>query len=165
MEREDEDHRGPLLTFLSVCIISIIRIFQILKYTLADGNYNDVDLAIWSGIELSIATLGTCVPVMRPLFDHVIGRRSGSSFVPSSFLHASFLRNISFKSAPGVQQQSSSQRPTLWRPGRDDSLLTRDKGRSSISVEEGVAEVRTSTSESEPREDEITVKKEKDVVG
>ena len=161
-----------LLSSSSVCIISIVRIFQVLEYSLADVTYNDVDFAIWSGIELAIATLSTCVPTMRPLLDCVCGRRSRSSFAPSSFLHASFLRNISFRNGPGVPQQSSSHPPdgtrrsNFWRLGREECLSTQDKAKSTVTVEEkeeGGSKVQMPLSELELRRDGITVKKEWDV--
>ena len=166
----------PPLTFSSVCIISIVRIFQVLEYSLADVTYNDVNFAIWSGIELAIATLSTCVPTMRPLLDRAFGRRSNSTFTPSSFLHTSFLHNISIRNAPGERERPNSQsasgarQPRFWRLGREESLSTQnemhDKSQSTITVdekEERGSEAQATLSESDWQMDGRTEKKEWDV--
>ncbi|KAH7123202.1 hypothetical protein EDB81DRAFT_665771 [Dactylonectria macrodidyma] len=62
------------------CIISIIRI-QTLKIAAStkDPNWDNVDAAIWSFLELSIAIIATCLPTLRPIFSKIMPRVFGSS--------------------------------------------------------------------------------------
>ncbi|KAH7119417.1 hypothetical protein B0J13DRAFT_513402 [Dactylonectria estremocensis] len=62
------------------CIISIIRI-QTLKIAASteDPNWDNVDAAIWSFLELNIAIIATCLPTLRPIFSKMMPRLFGSS--------------------------------------------------------------------------------------
>ncbi|ROT36767.1 hypothetical protein SODALDRAFT_340963 [Sodiomyces alkalinus F11] len=66
---------------LLTCIISIIRI-RTLKVAAStdDPNWDNVDAATWSFLEVSIAVIAACLPTLRPLFSTLMPRAfAGSS--------------------------------------------------------------------------------------
>ncbi|KAF5024162.1 hypothetical protein F66182_3797 [Fusarium sp. NRRL 66182] len=62
------------------CIISIIRI-RTLKVAAStkDPNWDNVDAAIWSFLEIAIAVITACLPTLRPVFSRLIPRAFISS--------------------------------------------------------------------------------------
>ncbi|KAH7190791.1 hypothetical protein DER44DRAFT_850633 [Fusarium oxysporum] len=62
------------------CIISIIRI-QTLRVAAStkDPNWDNVDAAIWSFLEVAIAVIAACLPTLRPLFSKLMPRMFASS--------------------------------------------------------------------------------------
>ncbi|KAF5724170.1 integral membrane protein [Fusarium mundagurra] len=67
------------------CIISIIRI-RTLKTAAStkDPNWDNVDAAIWSFLEVTLAIISSCLPTLRPLFSKIMPRLFASSFGRSS---------------------------------------------------------------------------------
>ncbi|KAH7110667.1 hypothetical protein EDB81DRAFT_831440 [Dactylonectria macrodidyma] len=65
---------------LFTCIISIIRI-RTLKIAAAtdDPNWDNVDAAIWSFLEVSTAIIAACLPTLRPIFSKIMPRLFSSS--------------------------------------------------------------------------------------
>ncbi|WKT54436.1 hypothetical protein QSH57_005020 [Fusarium oxysporum f. sp. vasinfectum] len=63
------------------CVISIYRI-RTLKTAAStkDPNWHNVDAAIWSFLEVTIAIITACLPTLRPLFSTLIPRIFVSSF-------------------------------------------------------------------------------------
>ena len=60
-----------LLTALSVCIASVIRVPYVAQISLLDPSWSDVYGAIWSIVELNLGIVSACLPTLRPLFLHV----------------------------------------------------------------------------------------------
>ncbi|KAH6988351.1 hypothetical protein EDB80DRAFT_654432 [Ilyonectria destructans] len=65
---------------LFTCIISIIRI-RTLKIAAStdDPNWDNVDAAIWSFLEVSCAIIAACLPTLRPIFSKIMPRLFSSS--------------------------------------------------------------------------------------
>ncbi|KAG4263644.1 hypothetical protein FPRO06_06168 [Fusarium proliferatum] len=63
------------------CIISIIRI-RTLKTAAStkDPNWDNVDAAIWSFLEVTLAIISSCLPTLRPLFSKLMPKLFASSF-------------------------------------------------------------------------------------
>ncbi|KAI3571300.1 hypothetical protein IWW34DRAFT_898847 [Fusarium oxysporum f. sp. albedinis] len=63
------------------CIISIYRI-RTLKSAAStkDPNWDNVDAAIWSFLEVTIAIITACLPTLRPFFSRLMPRIFASSF-------------------------------------------------------------------------------------
>ncbi|KAL5584177.1 hypothetical protein FOVSG1_015528 [Fusarium oxysporum f. sp. vasinfectum] len=63
------------------CVISIYRI-RTLKTAAStkDPNWDNVDAAIWSFLEVTIAIITACLPTLRPLFSRLVPRKFASSF-------------------------------------------------------------------------------------
>ncbi|KAF5003104.1 hypothetical protein FDECE_10339 [Fusarium decemcellulare] len=101
------------------CIISIIRI-RTLKVAAStkDPNWDNVDAAIWSFLEVAIAIIAACLPTLRPLFSRLMPRLFASSLgrskgpsqygpyaqAPSSHCLANTHNARSVKSAVGTSE-------------------------------------------------------------
>ena len=70
---------GGLLTLLSVCVASVIRVPYIARVSLLDPSWSDVYGAIWSIVELNLGIVSACLPTLRPLFLHVFHDGYGST--------------------------------------------------------------------------------------
>lgn len=71
---------GVFCLGLFTCIISIIRIPTLSTASKTqDGTWDNVDAAIWSFLELTIAILATCLPTLRPIFVKIMPRIFGNS--------------------------------------------------------------------------------------
>lgn len=76
------------------CIISIIRLRTLeTAASTTDSNWENVDAAIWSFLEVTIAITSACLPTLRPLLSKFMPRVFGSSLTgshgPSSYIRAS----------------------------------------------------------------------------
>ena len=60
-----------LLTTLSVCVASVIRVPYVAQISLLDPSWSDVYGAIWSIVELSLGIVSACLPTLRPLYLHI----------------------------------------------------------------------------------------------
>ena len=58
-----------------------VALVLLIRFNLTDSTGRDVDFAIWSGLECSIATLCACVPTMRPLLIYVRDSRPVSATI------------------------------------------------------------------------------------
>ncbi|KAM5526916.1 hypothetical protein FOXYSP1_20749 [Fusarium oxysporum f. sp. phaseoli] len=69
------------------CVISIYRI-RTLKTAAStkDPNWDNVDAAIWSFLEVTIAIITACLPTLRPFFSRLMPRIFASSFDRSNRL-------------------------------------------------------------------------------
>ncbi|RGP69403.1 integral membrane [Fusarium longipes] len=63
------------------CVISIYRI-QTLRTAAAtkDPNWDNVDAAIWSFLEVTIAIIAACLPTLRPIFSKLMPKMFASSY-------------------------------------------------------------------------------------
>ncbi|KAK2666589.1 hypothetical protein RAB80_017706 [Fusarium oxysporum f. sp. vasinfectum] len=79
----DSNLPGRCLDALTICtcIISIYRI-RTLKSAAStkDPNWDNVDAAIWSFLEVTIAIITACLPTLRPFFSRLMPRIFASSF-------------------------------------------------------------------------------------
>ncbi|EGU81611.1 hypothetical protein FOXB_07878 [Fusarium oxysporum f. sp. conglutinans Fo5176] len=72
---------GFFIDTTSTCVISIYRI-RTLKTAAStkDPNRDNVDAAIWSFLEVTIAIITACLPTLRPFFSRLMPRIFASSF-------------------------------------------------------------------------------------
>lgn len=60
--------RGMILTELSVCIISILRLQSLVEISnSADPTYDNPSAATWSSVEINVGIICSCLPLLRPL--------------------------------------------------------------------------------------------------
>ncbi|KAI9743882.1 MAG: hypothetical protein M1818_002616 [Claussenomyces sp. TS43310] len=67
-----------------VCIISIYRATQLHTVSLEDPAWADVNGALWSGIELSVAIVSGNLPVMRPIYNELFKHNESTDSVLKS---------------------------------------------------------------------------------
>ena len=77
------------LTVTSVCIVSIIRVPYIASISspasLADPSWSLTYAAIWTIVELNIAIVSACLPILRPLFVRVFHGRYTPAIAEGTF--------------------------------------------------------------------------------
>lgn len=65
----------PQLTFGSTCIASVLRLYSVYVYAVADdANWNHVAVTIWSSVETNTGIICSCLPVMKALITHLFPR-------------------------------------------------------------------------------------------
>ncbi|KAN0115222.1 hypothetical protein V8E51_004766 [Hyaloscypha variabilis] len=70
------------------CITSVVRLHFIVCFAnSSDPTWDDVDAAIWSTLEFSVATICACLPAIRALFSHWFPSLFGSTNISSSNEH------------------------------------------------------------------------------
>lgn len=52
----------------SICIVSIIRLRELVYWTIQDGTYANSRAILWTSLESSLGIICACIVVMRPLF-------------------------------------------------------------------------------------------------
>jgi hypothetical protein len=73
-------HSGSRANKDSTCIITIVRIRTLRQAAeTSDPNWNNVDAATWSFLELTIAIIAACLPTLRPIFVKLMPRLFGST--------------------------------------------------------------------------------------
>jgi hypothetical protein len=108
----------------STCVISIYRI-RTLKTAAStnDPNWDNVDAAIWSFLEVTIAIIAACLPTLRPFFSKLMPRifasSLGRSSHPSKYGHyiqtpsSHCLRNMPKSKTQGRSRHSTDDTSTL----------------------------------------------------
>ncbi|KAE9378911.1 hypothetical protein N431DRAFT_499610 [Stipitochalara longipes BDJ] len=85
--------------FSIACITSIVRLHFIVRFAnSSDPTWDDVDTAIWSTLEFSVAMVCACLPAIRALFSRWLPSVFGSTNIASS--------NGRDKSDPGQPSES-----------------------------------------------------------
>ncbi|KAF9777323.1 hypothetical protein IL306_004454 [Fusarium sp. DS 682] len=96
------------------CAISIIRI-RTLKTAAStnDPNWDNVDAAIWSFLEVTLAIITSCLPTLRPLFSKFMPKLFASSFGrsngPSEYGYARTRSSQNLRSMPRFRTEDTSK--------------------------------------------------------
>ncbi|KAF4341556.1 integral membrane protein [Fusarium beomiforme] len=99
------------------CVISIIRI-RTLKTAAStkDPNWDNVDAAIWSFLEVTLAIITSCLPTLRPLFSKLMPKLFASSFGrsnrQSSYGYARTRSSQNLRSMPRFRNEDESKAST-----------------------------------------------------
>jgi hypothetical protein len=78
---------GKADRFCSAVVTSIVRVVYLIKLDLLDFSYNLVPVLIWSTLDHTACTVGSCVPSMTPLLMYFLGKKRPAkvSVGPSTF--------------------------------------------------------------------------------
>ncbi|KAI6776559.1 hypothetical protein HG530_000504 [Fusarium avenaceum] len=111
--------KAMLLAIFSVgfltCITSIVRI-RTLKTAAStkDPNWDNVDAATWSFLEVTLAIIAACLPTLRPLFSKLMPRIFGSSYGRSNGPSTSgqYAQSRNFQYLKDVPRTRTEDRPS-----------------------------------------------------
>lgn len=114
----------------STCIISAVRIHTLRQAAeTSDPNWNNVDAAVWSFLELAIAIIAACLPTLRPIFVKLMPRlfhsAIGRSQAKPGYGHSPY--------APGTIGSMTPSNARLNKVG-----LTRTESTRSLQEEESI---------------------------
>ncbi|KAM5353685.1 hypothetical protein ACJ41O_000335 [Fusarium nematophilum] len=115
------------------CIISIIRIHTLkIAASTKDPNWENVDAAVWSFLEVTIAILAACLPTLRPILSKAMPRLFGSS-IKRSQSRSQYITSVH---APGSSLNTNSnntnssntnaRKPVIIGPDTTRSLKEQD---------------------------------------
>ncbi|RKK19856.1 hypothetical protein BFJ65_g6568 [Fusarium oxysporum f. sp. cepae] len=109
------------------CAISIYRI-RTLKTAAStkDPNWDNVDAAIWSFLEVTLAIISSCLPTLRPLFSKLMPKLFASSFGRSNRgSHYGYSRT---RSSQNLRSMSRRRTQDITHDSMDDtSTLRKDE--------------------------------------
>ncbi|KAM0270674.1 hypothetical protein ACHAQH_009329 [Verticillium albo-atrum] len=124
------------------CTISIIRI-RTLKIAAStdDPNWDNVDAATWSYLEVTIAILAACLPTLRPVFAKIMPRLMGSSIRGNqgrsqygAYIHAPDSSANTIPNKTQVTSVTVLESDSTWSLQDQDriELVAQDAGRVSV---------------------------------
>lgn len=100
---------------IRTCITSIVRI-RTLKTAAStkDPNWDNVDAATWSFLEVTLAIIAACLPTLRPLFSKLMPRIFGSSYGRSNGPSTSgqYAQSRNFQYLKDVPRTRTEDRPS-----------------------------------------------------
>ncbi|KAH6675345.1 hypothetical protein F5X68DRAFT_246505 [Plectosphaerella plurivora] len=112
------------------CIITIVRIRTLRQAAeTSDPNWNNVDAATWSFLELTIAIVAACLPTLRPIFVKLVPRLFNSTLGRSHV-------NTGYGSSPYAPGTIGSMTPSNAKLKK--SALARSDSTRSLQEEESI---------------------------
>jgi hypothetical protein len=72
----------PLLITISVCVISVIRVYSLFSIDNANPTWTLVGIANWSSVEFAIAVMCGSLPTLRPLLNKIHPKSATSQPTP-----------------------------------------------------------------------------------
>lgn len=106
---------GVWLIFYSVCVTSILRLTTIHQLSITDSTYTNVDSAIWTSVECSVAVISACLPTLKPLLRGLLR--------PSALAHSAS-PNRGGKSRHDSGYSSPSTSPAAqWRSAANEKRI------------------------------------------
>ncbi|TPX13554.1 uncharacterized protein E0L32_006025 [Thyridium curvatum] len=106
-------------------VIAIYKTTRLPNLASDDFSYDTSDLVMWTCIEGSTIIIASCIPVLQPLVDRVLGRRFfGSSLGPRSYKKYGTGRSDGGGGMYPSDMEMSNSRSAKRRPPRDPNGLT-----------------------------------------
>ncbi|KAM5526921.1 hypothetical protein FOXYSP1_20754 [Fusarium oxysporum f. sp. phaseoli] len=98
----------------STCVVLIYRIWTLkIVASTKDPNCDNVDAAIWSFLEVTLAIITSCLPTLRPLFSKLMPKLFASSFGrstrPSDYGYTPTRSNQNLRSMPRFRIEDPSK--------------------------------------------------------
>ena len=76
---------------------SLVRVTTFDQFTLIDPLYTIAPASLWTSVEQSLGIVCACLPMLRPLFGHLFGTKTGNTTGGSSRTKATQLSDLSSK--------------------------------------------------------------------